>query len=228
VKWTVKNETQTACTKESRSPEYQMKNYFFTIVCSALLLIEGCIGIKKSVPVTDHQSRIGFNGYSVLPPEGDHWYLTEKSETAVILEKQISGLHMFYATAVASPLLINFDSPGEFVAWVKKKRDRDSDPTRFRLIEHVEKPDRLFGAYCSRYYWKSVDTQLPKTHGATFILEMNGYSCMHPAAPSLLIDIGYSEEYDPANHTPIDKKEGEEFLRTLRFDDLERADVKSW
>jgi hypothetical protein len=171
---------------------------------------------------------MSFIGYSVLPPAGENWFLTETSGRKVVFAKEIAVLHTLVATVTTAPVFLDFDSPEDFVTWAKQARERDRDPHRYRLIEHQETLDRSLNAYCSKYHLKSEDSAAPGADGKSLILELDGYSCMHPSVPSLLIDISYSERYDPVKHTPIGKTEGESYFKTFTFDSVEQDVLERW
>ncbi len=195
---------------------YMRVLFLFFIVGIAL---GGCI--RGIVPVEDHHTRLSFTGYSILPPEGDHWYLVARNASNVIFSKELDPkYHTFMAMTISIPVLTDFEGPEDFITWVKSSREKDSDPKRFRILEHEESLERYHGAYCSKYHMKSEDRGAKIPGSSVMIFEINGLSCMHPTAPSFLIDIGYSERYDPDKHTPIAHDSGERFLKSLEFQRL--------
>jgi hypothetical protein len=161
------------------------------------------------------------SGVSVPPPPGRNWSTASKSSDSVTFVKDMrSTARSFMALASTVSTGISFDRPEEFLEWTRESRKKDTDPKRFRLLAHREKLDGTRGVFCVRYHLKAEDRGAAVKSEPLLLLEVNGFSCLHPEDPGLLVDFRYAERYPPGKQEKNLRREGERFLQGVSFTPL--------
>ena len=185
-----------------------------------LVALAGCISAGSAfTPITDPGTRISLRGYSVVSPSGEGWLVSRPKQFDIGYIKTIgSETHTFGLTAAAIPFTLRFDTPEEFLEYVKKSKEADTDPRRFRTLDLNAKVDPALGPYCVRYYRKVEDNAAANAQGSPYlILEAWSVTCIHPLSPALVVDVGYHDRYRPGD-LPGPVQEGEQFISSLQFD----------
>src|SRR5215510_2714782 len=60
------------------------------IVCLAIVLSSGCAAPRPpGTPITAPVERMSFRGFSILPPQGDNWYITFREPGGVAFAKSL-------------------------------------------------------------------------------------------------------------------------------------------
>ncbi|HYR34157.1 MAG TPA: hypothetical protein VEQ87_07705, partial [Burkholderiales bacterium] len=90
-----------------------------------------------ALTVTD--TRLGFRGFSVAPPQAENWYLRKAEQGLWFLkrmdpQKYDPKLHTFAATVFLTKAASSPQSAEEFLA-LRKKRDV-TEGGRFKLLKH--------------------------------------------------------------------------------------------
>ena len=175
-----------------------------------------CAGhAQRANPILEPEQPWGFQGFSLRPPAGAGWYSLAKSRTRAVLGRRIeSRTHTLVAAVHSARLARPFESPEALAAELRARRARDLDPARFRLIEVDERRDDLDGAWCTRY---RVDAEERATAERLLVLRIQGRSCVHPAAPDLLVDLSVSERGLPGETDDGTRAQAGSFLDSLRF-----------
>lgn len=203
-------------------------------VLMILLLIgfaTGCATTNPNVtPVTDNKTRIEQRGYSILPPEGENWFSMKTAPGSVALAKKLedSPAHTFTATVFATPFTVRFNSPEEFKEFVEKGQKADTDPNRFTTLEYNISLDDRFGAYTVRYHSKMEDRKAKVSPVDTqfLIMEITGYTFIHPDSPDLVLHVQYSDRYKKGEKDPSLDEIGEKFINNFKVMPLKEADNK--
>jgi hypothetical protein len=185
-------------------------------------------------PVENLAERLVFQGFSVLPPQGQGWLIIPagdedppRARTVVSLGKPLrerrttrpEELH----TGGARVLVLDvqdtrFDSPEAYRRFVEDEAKRGLTGRRFRQIEsryaiEPEGPAPL----CVRHETVVEDSQVPGFRGAVFVLAARGLRCVHPHWPQYLVDVSYSQRMHRGQPFALLEPEGEPFIQSLRF-----------
>ncbi|MBI3593697.1 MAG: hypothetical protein HY200_01940 [Nitrospirae bacterium] len=139
----------------------------------------------------------------------------------VFFKRLESKLHTFTANAVATPYIIKFEKPEDFLEYVKSIKKRDTVSDRFKVLEQEAHIDPTFGRYCVRLFLKSEDHAAPNVDAPILILEIHDLTCVHPDTPDWVISVGYSERYEPGRGNAELNQVGEQFLKSLQFMPIE-------
>ena len=184
----------------------------------ALSLAGGAAAQTHAVPTTGITTAYVLEGYSVLPPPGKNWFEMGRDKQHVLFGKKIeSRTHSFAATATSGLIDEKFETREQFQNYVNKVRVADLGSERFKMLEFSSDFDPAFPAWCVRYRAKTQDRAAPFAIGRALLLEHIGITCLHPAMPDLVVDVGYSERGRPAEISAELREEGESFMRSLKF-----------
>ncbi len=171
-----------------------------------------------AVPITDPNAVYELEGYSVLPPPGKNWFEMQRDRQHALFGKRIeSRTHSFVAIATSGPISEKFETRELFQQYVNKMRTADVDPARYRIVEFASEVDGAFPAWCIRYRLKRADRDAAFARNRTLVLDDYGVTCLHPAKPDLVVDVGYSERGRPTELSADLRGEGESFMRSLKF-----------
>ena len=184
-----------------------------------LVALAGCVAAGPAfVPMTAPGTRISLRGYSVVSPSGEGWLVSQRGQFDIGYIKTIgSRTHTFGLTAAGAPFTLRFDTPQDFLEYVKKSKETGSDPKRFRTLDRDATIDPTHGSYCVRYHEKVEDHAAANAEGSPYlILEAWGVACVSPLSPALVVDIGYHDRYKPGE-LPGPVQEGEQFIDSLQF-----------
>jgi len=200
-------------------------------------------------PVTDPNQRIDFpgEGFSILPPRGDHWCVSQTHPGGIFFAKNLLGgkllhgppplverVHTFGAGA-----MVVFLEEGELETltelqafaerWLRagggyrevgSKRVLDPSPVpRFKHISSKVGPDKSLGAACVRLEAAAEKRDNPRARGVVLILTEVGYLCRHPRTSGLLLIIVATERYAQGD-VPLAgtlRQEGEAVARDILF-----------
>jgi hypothetical protein len=191
------------------------------VLCGLLVAVAlaGEAGAQlHALPITDSTAVYALDGYSVLPPPGKNWFEMQRDRRQALFGKSIeSRTHSFVATAMSGLLAEKVETRELFHDHVNKMRTADIDSTRYRVVEFSSEIDSTFAAWCVRYRLKRVDRDAALARNTTLLLEDYGVTCLHPQQADLVIDVGYSERGRPAELSAELRKEGESFMRSLKF-----------
>jgi hypothetical protein len=187
-----------------------------------LVALAGCVATKPAfTPLPNPGSRISLNGYSVVSPVGQGWLVSRRGEFDIGYIKTIgSRTHTFGLTAVGVPFTLRFGTPEEFLEYVKKSKEADTNPKRFRTLDRDAHIEPTVGPFCVRHHQKVEDHAAANAEGPYLILDAVSVTCVHPQSPTLVIDVGYHDRYKPGE-LPGPVQEGEQFIRSLQFGPLQ-------
>lgn len=93
---------------------------------------------------------------------------------------------------------------------------------RFRAVQFRTSPDTSLGTECLWYDCISEDRGVPWQRGTVFDLSEHGVLCTHPDCRWFVIDADYSQRIPRGTLHADSREEAESFLRSLRFNRLER------
>lgn len=194
-----------------------------TLFAFAALLWAGATHAQvHALPIKDPNLLYEFEGYSVSPPPGKSWFEMQRDKQQALFGKKLdSPTHSFGATATSDVVTEKFESRDKFLEYVNRLRNAELDPARFKVIEFESSVDETQAAWCVRYRLKHTDRNAVLARNRTLLVEDFGVTCLHPDRRNLVIDVGYSERGRPAELgkelSGELRKEGESFMRSLRF-----------
>lgn len=213
------------------------------LLISACAIAAACAAAGPALtPISHPLRRIEVPGLSVLPPQGDHWFLTsvpaKKDVPATPLVTFVKKLlaepptrpadvHLVYTRVTAYDLgdprfqaPATFESPSAFVHWLREHFEKHAGHQvtgRQRLIGSDTTPDDSLGTACGRYRRLTELSGWARFPAAVFMLATRGLYCLHPEWPRYMIDVGYTQLY-LKGHPPLPlDAEVEPFLRSPVF-----------
>ncbi len=186
------------------------------------LLVGACVAsfacaaqAQRANPILEPEQPWSFQGFSLRPPAGAGWYSLAKSRTRAALGRRVeSRTHTLVAAVHSARLARPFGSPDAIAAELRARRGRGLDPARFRLVGSEERRDDLDGAWCTRY---RLDAEELAPGAGLLVLRVEGRSCVHPAAPDLLVELSVSERGLPGEGDEDARAQAGSFLDSLRF-----------
>lgn len=190
-------------------------------------LLGGCASQPPQVPITDSTERLVFNGFSVLPPEGENWNWVgrpgqDKSSFYNTTFVKKDGDRTYVARVMLA------DTGGEdyrdlekLIDWLKTSEMLQEGP-RQKGIAYDLKKDSTLGTPCVRYDFDAEDTRPAKRPGMVFNLDGHGLTCPHPAASDVIVQIGYSRRSPKGTPYVAGLNEGERFLESVEFTPVRR------
>jgi hypothetical protein len=137
--------------------------------------------------------------YSILPPQEKGWTYVIKADTydyiLTFRKEAESKTHTYVGMVKERQIYGSFSSPEEFLSFVKKNQEWNADRYgRYSVLESKISLNDRFGAYCVSYYVKVKDYKAQQKDQRDFlIMEVYGYTFLHPNKKNIMVDVGYSE-----------------------------------
>lgn len=192
------------------------------------LSVLGCAEGPQLIPVTDPAQRLEFEGFSILPPQGERWFVAspalrkQQGPDMIVsflkLATPPSITHTVVATVRGGRVALSAGSRAELL---QKMAQRYSEQTnRNRPVSVNISPDKTLAPDCVRYDVTAEDREVPRYPGAIYIADVHGFICLHPDLPDAVIDIGYSQRRLQEERPLTLEAEGEPFLKSLLFNKL--------
>lgn len=193
----------------------------FVFILAIYISLTNCVrSIPDPAPIVDYRSRVNLPGFSILPPKGPEWGVQHFKHAIIFSKMGSSKSHTISASAVSWLVMRNFENMSEFLEWSREMREKIDESNKYTIIEHVENIDETLGPYCVRYAMKRENHDPPNKQ-RVIVDEIIGFSCMHPDAPSVFVDIQYMESDESSAKQPKDFEIGEQFVRSLIFEPFE-------
>jgi hypothetical protein len=178
------------------------------VLACVVNLLAGCATQAPFHPIADPSAPVQGNGFSIRPPVGGHWLLSESSNGSVI------------AFGKNDPAL--FRQGGSVIAVATRERARQGDiSTPERLRSEVDafvrrnsegyrdvtvalRPyrDAALGSDCVRIESNSEEHGNRHHPGQVLLLNIAGKACRVPSAPDYFVQVTYSSRR-PAGVAPI-------------------------
>ena len=174
-----------------------------------VLILAGCANSPK--PVADKSERFKLNGFSVLSPNEDGWFILDEKESSITFGKKPSDDEDFATFASASLLefTANVENEKEFLETVKSLREIFINPDEQQIISHNERLAPKMGKYCVKYMIKTMGEDLREKYGMT---------CRHPKNKELILDSSVLQKGAGKSDTLI--KTAAKFLPHVQFEEL--------
>lgn len=190
--------------------------------------IVGCAGEPQLIPVTNPTQRLVFEGFSILPPHGENWFMDppalrkqQDSDVIVGFRKPTtppSKTHTVVATVQAGRVPISAGSRAELIQKIAQAYSKQTEPNR--PVSVNISPGRTLAPDCMRYDVTVEDRGVLRYPGSVFIMDLHGFVCLHPDFPDAVIDITYSQRRLPEEQPLSLEAEGEPFVKSLIFNRL--------
>ncbi len=188
-------------------------------------------------------ARIDLGGFSILPPQGEHWIeepfppkslggdwalrvlfvkVLPQPQPEQGMQSAIAAVQTMTLSPQLRQLLQDQQNRQKYLRALantlveQAKVEAESQPQKFRVISEKAEPDYAIGYDCIRWDHAGEVLAVPNFEGKPFLLESHVYQCLDPSH-SMLVQLGYSQR-TPRALKPVDiTSEGEGFLKSLRF-----------
>lgn len=200
------------------------------IFLSSMIAI-GCAAAGPTlIPVADPTQRIEFQGFSILPPPGERWFISSSqasSSLGIVFMKNYrerTTQPTIVAQAGSATLRddVAINDQVELLKRIVGSKERELSTGRHRLVEFKTAPDNSLGADCLRYDGSAEDRGVPQFKESIFLLTVHGLYCLHPDSPRFVIALEYSQRVLEGERPLSIEAEGEPFLKSLIFKKLEK------
>ena len=183
------------------------------LFCTVSLTSCSALG-PRSTPIKDPATPLEFEGFSLLPPAGEGWYLLASDETGAVLTRGKNPL-----VISQSAFVVGREEPFEaFLQGCRVEIEEEAHSARFRNARSEFEPVDGYGTRCERYHWTVEDHGVPGlAKGEYMILEASGLILAHPEIPDLTLRAEYSERRRPGNPAAMDQDLVDAFFRGLRL-----------
>jgi hypothetical protein len=185
-------------------------------------LVTGCASGPSLVPVEDSETRLEFDGFSVLPPTGRNWQWVGRAgaETkdlgqTVFVKRDgertyvsVAGPHPVTADISDSEKLRNYVSNQDTVREIESRQQNVN--SRLDVVEE-------FGVTCVRFDMDAEDHGVPGRSGVVFKLDAHGYYCRKPDSEGELTYLAYTRRAPQGQTYLAGAEEGERFLGSFLY-----------
>ena len=203
-----------------------------TIILSlSTLLLSACTTTQIiQEPVTDPGKRHQFENFSVLPPQGDNWFLIfskEQSGQAMLMfGKEVKpgtplGIKSFQPHTVRAGITArrvgdeDVGSPQKFLDMIKQSEQANTSK-RFVVLEEEYSPYKKIGEYCVLVETHTEDHNVPSDPGNVYQFRVTSLYCYDRNA-QMMIKVSCSQRaLDNKDLINLDA-ECESFIDSLKF-----------
>ncbi len=181
----------------------------------------------RATPITNPTERLEFQGFSILPPRGERWFIVEPQAApvppwkwAVVFFKVVAKIHSIHAWVMTTDLRYVADvtskSRTELLQDLASAGLEYENP-RFKPIDVKTSLDECLGYDCVRYK-QVVEVHSPRDFsGSVLIMIREGFIVPLPHSPTSYIWFEYSQRF-PRGQKPFPiEAELEPFLTSLAF-----------
>ncbi len=166
--------------------------------------------------VVSSAERIRIEGVSILPPEGDDWYLKKEHDGSIRFRKSGKTQDQSIVGEVVLFKLPDLKSKEEFLNLVSEQRAKDSQGPREILLNKEVLSDEK-GEFCVRTHTVSKEFKaknLPVT--SDFLLMENiELNCRHPYDKNIAVHIGFSQRTLPNNTFKDFESDANKFIKNV-------------
>lgn len=196
------------------------------LLATAGLIVAACAGGPKLIPIGDSTQRVEFDGFSILPPEGNGWLMLESPPKTVpglttkayfikrLTEEVTWPSKLHRLTAVIRTISygdVKFESRAELLRHLAGEFSGQSGKTYL---------DKCLARDCVRYESTRGGLSNPHFPGFVFVISKQGFLVLHPDSPNLVINLEYRQYYAQGKQ-PISvealETEVEPFQQSLEF-----------
>jgi hypothetical protein len=202
-----------------------------SVVLLWVVLSIGCATSRvPGTPVHAGDARIAFRGLSIMPPNGQNWYLTQRDPTGVLFAKVLmDDDNRPIGNATFGLVATTTYSKGDPVANLKTfAEEHQRGGGRITTLSTRVTPGMKLGAECVRTETIAEERDNPVSPGALLTLTIDGVYCRHPHSPHSLVHLSYSERRQksaPSHVSAALRNEAEAVLQSVLFVAFPRAEV---
>jgi len=192
----------------------------FVIASIVTVVLNGCAYSPQhlqELPLPSQQ--IKQPGYSLLPLNEKGWFVSNRNQYQLALVKRGSHADETFAIQGIASKLPEFTSADDFVRLVKEGQAADTDPQRFKIVEHTVVVDSSNHAQCARSHLVTEDNNAVKrtSTSGSMVLEAATLTCAHPGNKILGISIIYSHRYYPDQADPAFMQKADQVMNGVEF-----------
>lgn len=191
-----------------------------------LFLISSCsthTHKAKYYEVKNYKPRASSLGFSIVPPPGENWYEKLKNDSLYYLK--ISKSHKRYSILTEARevrLKRSFKSSDELVDYVKHEKENSLLPVDFKNGKVSVRLETSLSKYCVRYSKLYEDHGVKGLRGRRFVnVDTQGLFCLHPGNEQVGVDVSYVEKSLSDTKAESYRNEGELFLASLNFQEIQ-------
>lgn len=181
---------------------------FFLVSSSAF----GCAVGPALTPIADLRQRFDSQGFSVLPPRGENWYVMWqefRGSPVIVFHKVLRERIIKQGHTIAAAV--------HSVKYEDILAEQEPTSPRFRPLEYKISLDNYLGWDCVKYSFTAEDYGVPHFPGTVFILSGEGFFFLHPHHPTIVIHIVSSQRFIRGERPIKIESEVQPFLKSLLF-----------
>ncbi|MGG7054539.1 hypothetical protein [Nitrosomonas sp. ANs5] len=177
------------------------------------------------------RARIESNGFSVLPPPGENWFLGVGSLREIVYKKQLEesfdrpALHSYLVGATRLDTVIKLKNPEDLLTFFD--HNLRANMTHLKLVSvnaalDQERSNQM-GSDCLRYELELEEQVNSGPAGVVYHLTAQGFQCRHPSSLQVVIDAYCSERYPQSSSSTgrLYAQECAAFLNQVQFSPLQ-------
>jgi hypothetical protein len=198
------------------------------------VIASGCAIGPTLTPITDPTQRLQFQGFSILPPKGENWFIAELPyptdpnwAVPVTFGKKLrekaqrpGEYHPIYVHVQTGSLGdVRFESRSELLQQLARQIEMElTTPTPRRRAPQVRVfLDKWLGFDCIRFESRAEDPMVPELPGFVFTFTRQGFIFLHPDAATFIVWLEYGQKYLKGQQPFALEAEVEPFLKSLEF-----------
>jgi hypothetical protein len=192
------------------------------MVCAAWV-VASCASMQPRLPeVQLPPERISQKGYSLVPLNEKGWLIVGRNAYQMALAKHGENPDETFAIQAILFRLSAFKTNEEFVRLIKEGQVKDTNPQRFKILEHEVASYPTKGTDCAKSHMMAEDHAAVKRSGKSgdMVLEMLTLTCAHPKNRNVGISVIYSQRYYSDQRDSAFVEKGTSVLNSVEFSDL--------
>jgi len=170
-------------------------NYRLSLLLLVSFALISCATGPRHAPKPVAAGYLYEGGYiNVRVPNSDGWYIVNSSPAGMEFARSGNEANESFAAQVLMFPLEETNDNSEFLALIKKGFEKDTDPTRFEVIESDFKYTEIRGYSCVNlnYVTKDKRAQTSPTRREVLLLQAESLYCRHPVRQDTGFSIIYS------------------------------------
>jgi len=191
------------------------------LLCTALVVTWS--SIQPWLPeVQLPPERIAQKGYSLVSLNEKGWRIVERNAYQLALAKRGENTDETMAIQVILFRLPVFKTNEEFLRLIQEGQVKDTDPQRFKIMQHEVTTYRTKGTDCAKSHIAVEDRDAVKRSGkpGDMVLEIMALTCAHPKDKNFGISIIYSQRYYSEQRDSAFVEKAMSVLHSIEFTDL--------
>lgn len=185
-----------------------------------VLLAASACAAEPATPPADAKARARLRsseGFSVLPPQGPEWGVAYKGKDVLYVRRTDPDQVSFFVGATDGRLAAKLASPEALLSHVRAKKSQWGGDGRYEVLRETYAADPQHPD-CVDYDLSARDRGASnKGRHDYLVMDTRGRFCLHPQAPTSMIDVYYSVRYVPGYDAAALVAEGAAFLDSLEF-----------